>query len=105
MEDKMKEQLVGELAELPQQVSELQRPGTRLMWAKGQIDQHAAFLDLILESIPNPFYVIDISDYTIKLANSAAQFAPYQKTRPVMLLHIKAIGHVVQQNIPARFRK
>ncbi|MBC8466333.1 MAG: GAF domain-containing protein [Deltaproteobacteria bacterium] len=74
MEDKMKEQLVGELAELPQQVSELQRPETKLMWAKGQIDQHAAFLDLILESIPNPFYVINVSDYTIKLANSAAQF-------------------------------
>ncbi len=79
MEDKIKEQLVGELSELPQQVSELQRPGTRLMWAKGQIDQHVAFLDLILESIPNPFYVIDVSDYTIKLANYAAQFGRLSK--------------------------
>ena len=79
MEDKMKKQLVGEQTELPQQVSELQRPGTRLMWAKGQNDQHAAFLDLILESIPNPFYVIDVSDYTIKLANSAAQFGQLSK--------------------------
>ena len=79
MEDKMNEQLVGELAGLPQQVSELQGPGTRPMWAKGQIDQHAAFLDLILESIPNPFYVIDVSDYTIKLANSAAQFGQLSK--------------------------
>ena len=79
MEDKMKEQLVGELSELPQQGAEFQRPGTRLMWAKGQIDQHGAFLDLILESIPNPFYVIDVSDYTIKLANSAAQFGQLSK--------------------------
>ena len=79
MEDKMKEQLVGEPAELPQQVSELQRPETGLMWAKGQIDHQADFLNLILESIPNPFYVINVSDYTIKLANSAAQFGQLSK--------------------------
>ena len=59
MEDKMKEQLVRELAKLPQQDSELQPPGTTLMRARDQIDQYAAFLNLILESIPNPFYVIN----------------------------------------------
>ena len=79
MEDKMKEQLVRELAKLPQQDSELQRPGTTLMRARDQIDQYAAFLNLILESIPNPFYVINVSDYTIKLANSAAQFGELSK--------------------------
>ena len=31
--------------------------------------------------------------------------ASYQKVQPVMLLHIKAIGHVVRQNIPARLSK
>ena len=79
MEDKMKEQLVRELAKLPQQDSELQPPGTTLMRARDQIDQYAAFLNLILESIPNPFYVINVSDYTIKLANSAAQFGQLSK--------------------------
>jgi len=79
MEDKLKEQRVEELAEFKQQFSELQKPGNSLVWAKGQINQHATFLDLILESIPNPFYVIDVSDYTIKMANSAAQFGQLSK--------------------------
>lgn len=30
------------------------------------------YLDNIIESISNPFYVIDVNDYSIKLANSAA---------------------------------
>jgi len=79
MGKKIKEQLVEQLSELPQQVSELQGSITRLMREKGQVDQHSAFLSLILESIPNPFYVIDVSDYTIKLANSAAQFGQLSK--------------------------
>lgn len=34
--------------------------------------QQSEFLRSILESLPHPFYVIDINDYTIKMANSAA---------------------------------
>ena len=33
------------------------------------------FLMNVLESMPNPFYVIDPTDYTIKLANSASGFS------------------------------
>ena len=36
--------------------------------------QHKEFLENVLESIPNPFYVINSADYTIKLANSASGF-------------------------------
>ncbi|MEW6534574.1 MAG: ATP-binding protein [Candidatus Auribacterota bacterium] len=33
------------------------------------------FLQIILNSLPHPFYVIDVNDYTIKLANEAAKQA------------------------------
>jgi sigma-B regulation protein RsbU (phosphoserine phosphatase) len=38
------------------------------------------FLRRALDSLPYPFYVIDASDYTIKLANSAAGFGRLSKT-------------------------
>ena len=38
------------------------------------------FLRRALDSLPYPFYVIDASDYTIKLANSAAGFGILSKT-------------------------
>jgi len=41
--------------------------------AEEQIKQQNAFLSSILESLTHPFYVIDIHDYTIKMANSAAR--------------------------------
>jgi PAS domain S-box-containing protein len=72
MKDKLKEQ-IGKV------IGELQRPGTGPGPAKVQVEKSADFLNIILESIPNPFYVIDVSDYTIKLANSAAQFGPLSK--------------------------
>jgi PAS domain S-box-containing protein len=34
--------------------------------------EQSEFLNLVIESLAHPFYVIDSSDYTIKLANSAA---------------------------------
>lgn len=40
--------------------------------AENQIKQQNEFLNHILESLPHPFYVLDASDYTIKMANSAA---------------------------------
>ncbi|MGD8786469.1 MAG: ATP-binding protein [Phycisphaerales bacterium] len=41
--------------------------------AEEKITEQNEFLNLILESLKHPFYVIDINDYTIKLANSMAQ--------------------------------
>ena len=40
--------------------------------AEDEIQQKTEFMHLVLESLPHPFYVIDASDYTIKIANSAA---------------------------------
>jgi PAS domain-containing protein len=43
---------------------------------EGGTKEQYGFLKLVLESLPHPFYVIDASDYKIKLANTAAQFGP-----------------------------
>ncbi len=37
------------------------------------IKQQAKFLKLVIDSIASPFYVIDVHDYSIKLANSVGQ--------------------------------
>ena len=38
------------------------------------IHQQNNFLKNIIESLTQPFYVIDVNDYTIKMANSVAKF-------------------------------
>lgn len=45
----------------------LHEPGT------GRIAHENRFLETVLESLTHPFYVIDVGDYTIKMANSAAR--------------------------------
>jgi len=37
-----------------------------------KIRQQKDFLNTVIESLPNPFYVVDAKDFTIKIANSAA---------------------------------
>ncbi len=44
-----------------------------------QIKKQTEFLNLILESLTHPFYVIDATHYTISLANSAAHLGPLTK--------------------------
>ena len=68
-----------ELTELRQRVTELEKQENGLAWTKNRLEQHTGFLDLVLESLPYPFYVIDAFDYSIKLANSAAQFGRLSK--------------------------
>jgi len=41
--------------------------------AEEKIRQQHEFLNNVLESLTHPFYVIDVDDYTVKLANSAVQ--------------------------------
>ena len=53
--DKTKDQLVRELVELRQRLPELEKQQTRLTRTKGSTEQQAVFLDLILESLPNPY--------------------------------------------------
>jgi C4-dicarboxylate-specific signal transduction histidine kinase len=44
--------------------------------AMERIHKQNEFLNHIMESLTIPFYVIDINDYTVKLANSASNFGP-----------------------------
>jgi PAS domain S-box-containing protein len=41
-----------------------------------KLRQSNEFLNNLLESLTHPFYVIDANDYTVKMANSAANFGP-----------------------------
>ncbi len=41
--------------------------------AEDKIEKQTEFLNLVLESLSHPFYVIDVETYAITLANSAAQ--------------------------------
>jgi len=61
----MQKQLQTQNIELQQEISERKR-------AEKHIRQQMQFLENVLESLTYPFYVIDIEDYTIKIANSAA---------------------------------
>jgi PAS domain S-box-containing protein len=47
--------------------------------AEERIKQKTEFLNLVLESLPHPFYVIDAFDYTIKVANYAAHLGRLSK--------------------------
>jgi PAS domain-containing protein len=47
--------------------------------AEERIRSQNEFLRLIIDSLPHPFYVIDASDYTIKIANKASMPSEPQK--------------------------
>ena len=45
---------------------------TKRKQAEEKIKQQSEFLNSVLESLSHPFYVVDVQDYSIKLANAAA---------------------------------
>ncbi len=46
----------------------------RLLTTIDHLEREKDFVRNVIESLTHPFYVIDVNDYTIKLANSAANF-------------------------------
>ena len=58
--------------ELEQRVNELEKDAIVLKREVTRNKHQAKSMNLILESIPYPFYVIDALDYTVKKANHAA---------------------------------
>jgi signal transduction histidine kinase len=58
--------------DLEQRVKELEKDAIVLKREVTRNKHQAKFLNLILESIPYPFYVIDALDYTVQKANHAA---------------------------------
>ena len=77
--DKTKEQLVNELEEMRQRCDELEASETERRQMEEQIRRQNDFLTHLLESLPHPFYVVDVSSYMIKIANSAAVFGTILK--------------------------
>jgi len=65
--EKTKDQLIDELNEIRIRLAETER-----MKYQGDIQRQNEFLNNVIESLPHPFYVIDVNDYTIKMANSAS---------------------------------
>ena len=65
--EKTKDQLIDELNEIRSRLAETER-----MKYQGDIQRQNEFLNNVIESLPHPFYVIDVNDYTIKMANSAS---------------------------------
>jgi DNA-binding NtrC family response regulator len=53
-------------AELRREIEERRR-------AEEKIQKQIEFLSIVMESLTHPFYVIDASDYTVKMANEAAK--------------------------------
>lgn len=59
--------------ELMRRVRALQKEAKELRKAQELVKHQSEFLSSVLESLSHPFYVIDAHDYSIKLANAAAQ--------------------------------
>ena len=59
--------------ELVQRVKALEKEALKRQAAEEKIRKQSEFLSLVLESLSHPFYVIDVKDYTLQLANSAAK--------------------------------
>jgi class 3 adenylate cyclase len=77
--DKKKQEPPNKLEALQQRIPDLEGRKGRLVWTEERIEYNAAFFSLIIESLPNPFYVVDVFDYTIKMANSASKLDQFQK--------------------------
>jgi PAS domain S-box-containing protein len=59
-------------AEVAEKTASLQKSLEEHVRAEDKIEQQKTFMEKIIESLSYPFYVIDASDYTVLLANSAS---------------------------------
>ncbi|MEN8142324.1 MAG: cache domain-containing protein [Thermodesulfobacteriota bacterium] len=50
----------------------------QLLTTIGDLEKEKNFVKNTIESLTHPFYVIDVNDYTIKLANSASNFGDFK---------------------------
>ncbi len=70
----LEEQVKNRTLRLTELNQKLTREVVERKRAETRIQQQHDFMETVLESLAHPFYVIDASDYTIKMANSAASF-------------------------------
>ena len=57
---------------LLEKIKALEKEAAARKTAEADMKKQSEFLNLVLESLDHPFYVVDVNDYSIKLANSAA---------------------------------
>ena len=74
-----KEQVTLGMQNYRKWLGEFENPESKLNFAKEPFEKNAILLGAVLNFLPNPFYVIDASDYTVKAANGAAQFGRLTK--------------------------
>ena len=60
-------------AKVEEKEVEVRQVSEREVWVEEKIRQQNEFLNRVLDSLTHPFYVIDVNDYTVKLANAAAK--------------------------------
>lgn len=72
--DTAAERIKGELDKALRRIVELEEAASRHRDLELSCSRQYEFLMHVIESLPHPFYVLDASDYSIKIANSAARF-------------------------------
>ena len=73
------ESFISEMDLMRKWVFEFKNTESPFIWTEDSSEKNAILLGAFLNFLPNPFYVIDTSDYTIKAANSAAKFSKLSK--------------------------
>lgn len=86
--------------ELEQRVKDLEKEAGQHKRVEERIKQQSEFLNLVVEAIPYPFYVIDVFDYTIKMANSATHISPLPKDTTCYALTHKVDRPCVSEEHP-----
>ena len=76
----------------------------RLKTGDEKLKEQNGFLNLVLESLSHPFYVINADDYTIQLANSMAKAEGTTGKSTCYALNHKRQSPAIQQSIPALWK-
>ena len=69
------EKPISEMGLMRKWISEFENTPSAITWMEDSVERNALLLGTFLNFLPNPFYVINTSDYTVKAANAAAKFA------------------------------
>lgn len=89
---KIKGPVMNELTELRKRIAKFEVSEARQKKTQEKFRQQNEFLTRMLESIPHPFYIVDVRDYTIKIANSATKFGKIsKKSTCYALLHNRSM--------------
>ncbi|MFH1020643.1 MAG: ATP-binding protein, partial [Pseudomonadota bacterium] len=93
--DKLEERVKERTAELAESNERLEDEAATRRRAEARLDEQRAFLETIIESMSNPFYVIDAESYVVVMANQAAraftdtEFAPGLTTCYSLTHHVE----------------